>query len=181
MTARHRGRSGLADVASQLARSIRSGSTLPLALVDLHAPPAWAKDLERVRDLVERGVPVIDALRAWHAARELEEVRLLVAACESGHRHGGDPARALDGVAATLRDRDELEAEARALTAQARAAVAVLGALPLVGAATFSILDPRVAGVLVGTGVGWACLVGGLCLDAAGVAVSAHLVRRALR
>lgn len=181
MTSGRRDRAGLADVASELARSLRSGSTLPIALVELRPPAVWAGDLERVRDLVERGVPVVDALRAWRDARDREEVCLLVAACETGHRHGGDPARALDGVAATLRDRAELAEEARALTAQARAAVAVLGALPLVGAASFSLLDPRVAGVLLGTGIGWACLVAGACLDAAGVALSAHLVRRALR
>lgn len=170
----------LSDVATELARSLRSGATLPVAISELRPSGAWSADLVRVRDLVARGVPVGDALRAWRDARGGDEVRLIVAACETGHRHGGDPARALDGVAATLRDRAELAEEARALTSQARAAVAVLGFLPVVGAAIFSLLDPRVAGVLLGSPVGWTCLVVGALLDGAGIAVSSRLVRRAL-
>jgi tight adherence protein B len=79
---------------------------------------------------------------------------------------GGRAAAALDGLAASLRDRREIAAEARALSAQARLSAVVVGCLPvgyLVGCALF---DPRQVRVLVHTGFGAVCLVVGLALEA---------------
>jgi tight adherence protein B len=152
----------LADAAAQLARSLRSGSTLPVALAEVSVPGPAGVELARVAGAVARGVPVVEALAAWR------------------DRCGGDPARALEGAAATLWDRADVAREARAQSAQARAGIAVLGALPVVGAGAFALLDPGVAAVLLGTPIGWTCLVVGALLDLAGVAVSRRIVARAL-
>jgi tight adherence protein B len=171
----------LADAAAQLARSLRSGSTLPVALAEVSVPGPAGVELARVAGAVARGVPVVEALAAWRDRCGGDPaVALVVAACAFGHRHGGEPARALEGAAATLWDRADVAREARAQSAQARAGIAVLGALPVVGAGAFALLDPGVAAVLLGTPIGWTCLVVGALLDLAGVAVSRRIVARAL-
>ena len=76
------------------------------------------------------------------------------------------PAAALDGLAASLRDRSEIAAEGRALSAQARMSAVVVGSLPvgyLVGAAFF---DPRQVHVLTDSPFGLLCLLAGLILEA---------------
>lgn len=171
----------LAEVASQLAASLRAGAPLPSALAEVRAVGPVARDLDRVVELHRRGVPVVEALALWRQRRGDEGIDLVVAACGFGHRHGGAPARALEGAAATLRDRAELADEVRALTSQARAGVAVLAALPVVGAAGFALLDPGVADVLVGTPVGWLCLGVGALLDGAGLLLARRMVAGALR
>lgn len=170
-------------VASTLARSVHSGATLPGALdeaAEALGEPAGSA-LERVVGAVGRGMPVESALAAWASAERLEAVDLLVAAVRLGHRSGGDLALALDAVAVSLLDRIEVADEARALASQARTSAVVLVALPPFGAVCFCLLDPAVAGTLLGTPIGWTCVVVGVLLDVAGARVMRRMVDGALR
>ena len=170
-------------VASTLARSVHSGATLVAALEEaaeaLDAPASGA--LEAVGAAVARGVPVDAALTDWAAREQLSGVDLLVAASRLGHRDGGDLAVALDAAAVSLLDRLEVEDEARAHATQARSSAAVLVALPPFGAACFCLLDPAVAATLVGTPLGWCCLLLGSLLDGLGAWVMRAQVRAAVR
>jgi len=89
----------------------------------------------------------------------------VAAALSLASETGGTAARAVDGVAATLRERIEVADEVRALGAQARLSAVVIAVAPigfgLVAAAT----DPRTLSFLVSTPVGFACLVAGITLD----------------
>ena len=60
------------------------------------------------------GVPLADALARWRSTRPLPGVRLTASALELGLAAGGTHARAVDGVAATLRDNLAISAEVRA-------------------------------------------------------------------
>jgi tight adherence protein B len=90
---------------------------------------------------------------------------------------GATPARAVDGVAATLREREDVAAERRALAAQSRASVIVLSAAPLVFAVLLGLSDSAATRFLVGSPAGWACLVVGVALDGAGAWWMATLTR----
>jgi tight adherence protein B len=79
---------------------------------------------------------------------------------------GGAQARAVDGVAATLRDRLALDAEVRALSSQARASAVVIGVAPVVFGAVTAATDARTAAFLFRSPVGLLCLAMGLGLDA---------------
>ena len=173
----------LPQLAADLARSVRGGATLPVALDDAAraASEPLRGELEAVVGSMQRGRTADQALRAW-ADRSLGAgVTLLVRSCRFGTHHGGDLAAALDGVAATLLDELELADETRALTAQARGTAAVLVALPPLGAAVFVLVDPRVGHTLLFTAGGTVCLCVGLALDAAGAAVARTMVRAATR
>jgi tight adherence protein B len=172
----------LPGVAASLARSLRSGATLPVAVDELaRSIDAPARDdLAHVLRASRAGVPLDDALSNWASARRSRSVDLLVAACRFGHAEGGDPAAALDGCAVSLLDGIEVADEARAVSSQARASAAVLVALPVLGALGFSVLDPSVAATLCTTTPGLVCLVLGLLLDGTGAWVIARMVRSAI-
>jgi Flp pilus assembly protein TadB len=69
-------------------------------------------------------------------------------------------------VAATLRERLDVESEAVALAAQARFSALVIAVAPLGFGVLAVATDPRTAGFLLGRPLGWLCLVLGLGLDA---------------
>lgn len=170
-------------LASTLARAVHSGATLLAACEDV-AATMDAPAAEVMADIVtasRRGVPLSSALASWADSEGLDGARLLVTACRLGHQDGGDLPAALDAVAVTLLDRVEVADEARALASQATSSAVVLIALPPFGAACFCLLDPAVAGTLLGTPLGWCCLVVGAGLDAAGAWTMRAQLRAALR
>lgn len=166
----------LPQVAAQVGRDLRSGSSLLDALDRAATDGPLGHDLQRVVGAARRGVPLAVVLEGWRHARRSDAVTLFVVACQFVHRHGGRTAPALDGVATALADRLEVADELRSLTAQARLSAGVLAALPLVGTLGFSLLDPGVARVLLTTPAGWACLLVGGVLEAGGVVAVRRLV-----
>ena len=170
--------SALPQVAAQLGRDLRSGTSLLDALervASTYDGPVQ-HDLERVVGAARRGVPLGTVLEGWRRARRSDAVTLFVVACQFVHRHGGRTAPALEGVATALADQLEVADELRSLTAQARLSAWVLAALPVVGTLGFSLLDPGVARVLLVTRAGWACVLVGGALELAGVVVVRRLV-----
>ena len=105
------------------------------------------------------------------------DVRLVAAALTIGAGSGGEVARAVDGVAVTLRERHEVLAEARALATQARASAAVLATAPLVFALLVATVEPDAIAFLFTTPLGVGCLVLGLGLDVAGWLWMARITR----
>ena len=169
----------LPTVATALARSVRSGATLPHALGEVAqgTEPPVRHDLDELLTAVRRGLRLDHALVRWERRRRAHSVSLLVAACRLGLVNGGELAAALDGVAVSLLDALEVADEARALSSQARSSAAVLVALPVVGAVGFSLVEPAVATMLLTTRAGWLCLVVGVGLDLAGATVIIRMVR----
>ena len=108
--------------------------------------------------------------------RDIGDVRAVAGALAVAETLGGRSAHALDGLAASLRDRIGAAAEARSLSAQARLSAIVVGASPLAYLVFSALVDPGSVGVLVGTGAGRVCLVVGLLLEA----VAALWMRRIL-
>jgi len=160
----------LPDVVDAVARALRAG----VAPVDAlragarAAPGGLAVQLEAAATAAERGVPFADAVDGWAAEADDDGPRLVAAAIAVNTGAGGEPARALAGVADTLRERRALRREVRALSSQARLSAAVIGLAP----AAFGLLaagtDRATASFLLGTPLGLVCLLTGLGLEAAG-------------
>ncbi|HSL56878.1 MAG TPA: type II secretion system F family protein [Acidimicrobiales bacterium] len=183
--ARHRGErlvdDALPGTLEAVASSLRGGSSLPQALDEVarrRDDPA-ARQLAVVAAEAEAGLGVDDALERFVERSGSTDRRLAVAALLVGSDTGAPPGRAVDGVAATLRDRRAAERELVAQATQARASVGVLVAAPLVFALAATSIDPRVGSFLVGEPLGLACLVGGLALDALGAWWMRAMVRGA--
>jgi tight adherence protein B len=154
----------------RLAASLRSGASLTMALGEvggaLDAP--IGPELDALARDAAHGRPVRQVLDDWSSTHDDPGTRLAAAALVLATIVGSAPARAIDGVAATVRERLDLAAERRALAAQARTSALVLSVAPVGFAALLVLADAAAAGFLLGTPAGWACLVTGVGLDAAG-------------
>jgi len=161
-----------------VARSLRTGATLPLALEEAAGGRSAAADeLRAALAEVDAGRPLAEALAGWAQRRPLPAVRLASAALVVALGVGGAPARAVDGVAATLRERVEVDREVRALATQARTSAAVIVLAPLAFALLGALGDDRAAAFLFTTAPGLACQVSGLALDGLGAWWMARLTR----
>jgi len=164
---------GLPDLLEAVASELRGGGTVVGALRAMARRPGSAPsegplraDVTRLANRLDLGAAPIDALATWSRERRLDGVRTVAGALALATEVGGPAADALDDLAASLRDRDAVVAEAHALSAQARLSALVVGAAPLGYLGFAAVTDPRAVGTLTGTAVGRACLVAGLTLDA---------------
>jgi len=173
----------LPEALERMAAALRSGSSLAQALGEASrsvAPPLGV-ELAGMARVAGRGRPVAEVVDRWAVAQGDPGSRLVATAVALAGAVGAAPARALDGVAATLRERLEASGERRALATQARVSAMVLAMAPVGFAVLLGVTDPAVAGFLTGTPAGLVCLVGGLGLDAIGLAWMAQLTRAADR
>lgn len=168
--ARHARDAQLPEALDRLAAALRSGSSLALALSDVGEAldPPLGPEIAAVAAAAGRGRPLPLVLDEWSADRGDAGTRLAATALVLATIVGSAPARAVDGVAATLRERLDLAAERRALAVQARTSALVLSVAPVGFAALLVLADTAAAGFLLGSPAGWACLAAGLLLDGAG-------------
>lgn len=169
----------LPDALDAVAAGLRGGLGLAGAIAGAAAVgPPLGPELSRIGREVDGGEALDAALHRWTEASPDPATALAGAALAVAAAVGGPGARAVDGAAASLRDRLAAEAEADALATQAKASAAVLTAAPIAFAALLTSLDPTAARFLLGTPVGWLCIGVGLALDVAGASWMAALVRR---
>jgi tight adherence protein B len=183
----------LASVAMHLSRSTRAGLT-PLEALQ-HAGSVVGgvvgDEVAATCDRMRRGASFDGALAEWadrcargparSGAPRPEDVELLSVATRFALQQGSGLPEVFDGATAALVDRAEVADEVRALTSQARASIAVLCALPVVGVVMVGSLMPAAADALFGTPLGWASLAVATLADAAAVAVCSVLTARVMR
>ncbi|HVF32527.1 MAG TPA: hypothetical protein VM933_05780 [Acidimicrobiales bacterium] len=172
---------GLPPLLEAVARRLRAGGSLAQAIAEVPVdadprcsslPDAWA----RATALVPV-VGVVAALDDWAASAPASpSVQLASAALAMAGETGGSPARAVDGVASTLRARLAVAEEVRALSSQARASAAVIALAPLAFGTLTGLTDDRTLAFLT-TPHGLALLTAGLALDAAGAWWMSRLCR----
>lgn len=162
----------------RIASELRGGGNVAGAVDALGrgASPV-ARDFARVHARTRLGLGLVDALTAWSQERDVAAVRAAAGALAVATSLGGRAADAIDGLAASLRHRLDADAEARALSTQARLSAVVVGAAPLGYLAFAALVDPGSVGALTGTGVGRVCLVAGLGLEV----LAALCIRRIVR
>ncbi|MGH9229247.1 MAG: type II secretion system F family protein [Acidimicrobiales bacterium] len=172
-------RNQLPQALERLAGALRSGSSLPVALGEAGRATSdpLGPELAALALGASRGQPMAAVLDGW--AREHDEpgTRLAATALVLATVVGVAPARAVDGVASTLREHLELSAERRALASQARTSAVVLSAAPLLFALLLGMSDAAAGRFLLHSRAGWACLAAGLGLDAVGAWWMARLTR----
>lgn len=173
-----RGRAGarleqaLPGALEAVARSLRSGASLRQAVEEAGRATGGGKvlaaELSRAAAEAAQGASLVAALEGVAARRPLPGVRLGVAALCLGAETGGAQARAVDGVAATVRERLAVGAELRALSSQARISALVIGLAPIGFGAFAAATDPRTSEFMLHTPAGLALLATGLVLDGLG-------------
>jgi tight adherence protein B len=168
---------GLADGLGALAADLRSGRSLEVAAA---AAEHACGDAEAGRSLV-RAVRTPEAPLPEAPGELGDALGRIAAATRLSIRTGCSLAAVVTAVEDDLRARVRHRAELRAATAGPRASAAVLAGLPLLGLLMGSGVGADPWRILTTTGAGQALLVGGVALEAAGLAWSHRLVERALR
>lgn len=153
-----------------IARGVRSGGSLNQSIAEAASSVRGQveSDVRQVGVDVDRGRTLSAALEQWAVRRPRASVALAVGALALAAETGGPPARVIEEIGDALRQRLQVEAEARAMGAQARLSAVVVGLAPIGFALLASATDPKNAHVLFGTPLGLCCVVVGLGLDVVG-------------
>ena len=121
------------DALSTICETLRSGGSLDLGLAaagrDVAEPVGSA--FLRMRERLTLGRSFHEALAAWEREVGGDEALLLGSALRMHHRSGGSLTTVLESLAVSIRDRLDVAAEVRSLTAQARLSAWVVGSLPV--------------------------------------------------
>ncbi len=123
----------LPDVLLMLASSLRSGTSLQIAMdIAIRETPApLSQELGVVMREQRLGLAMEDALQTMGARLKMEEIDLVVAAMTIARDTGGNLAETMDRLAGTLRAKAIMEGKIRALTSQGKLQGLVVGALPI--------------------------------------------------
>ena len=122
----------LVDFLTLSANAMRAGNSLLQAL-DLSArelPEPIGTELKRTLREINLGLSVDEALHRLVARLPSADLDLVVTAVMIQRQVGGDLAGILDSIASTIRQRQQMKAQVRTLTAQGRLSGLVIAGLP---------------------------------------------------
>jgi tight adherence protein B len=134
----------LPDVLQLMTNALRSGFAVPQALdavANQAAEPARS-EFERINFESRVGLDFGDSLRAMAERMESKSFGWVVSALEINREVGGELAKVLSSLAATLRERQALERQVQTLTAEGRISAYVLTALPLIVGLAMALISP---------------------------------------
>ncbi len=139
-----------------IAGSLRAGYGLLQAISTVASESPTPTSVEFNRIVVENrlGRSVEDSLAAMARRLENEDLGWVVEAIEIQREVGGNLAEVLDTVTATIRDRNLIRRQVRALSAEGRLSGYILVALPIVIGAFIAVISPDYLSELTGTTVG---------------------------
>ena len=161
----------------QVARSLRSGSSLTTAVADSAATEStMSRLIVPVARAVNRGDSLVTALDATDVD-PVSAAGLAFAVLRSCARFGGPAAAPLERAAAALRARDAVAAEQRAQSAQAQLSARVLTLVPIALLAILTTTDAKVRAAL-GTPAGAAVVLLGAVLNGAGALWMRRIIGR---
>jgi tight adherence protein B len=157
---------------SVLAAYVRAGRSLRQAVADAagDVPEPAARALREAAAAIAVGAAPADALSALGGGADVAHLRAVV---EMHARTGGDLVLLLDRMADVLRSREELRRAAAVATAQARATGRMVTAMPAFGIGALWLLDRPGFGLVAGSPLGWAAILG-----SAGLAAAGHMLIR---
>jgi tight adherence protein B len=137
---------GAPVIARSLADALAGGHSIHGAVIEAGRrggiPGAAGAELARVAEALDLGEPVDDALERLRVRARAPEYDTIVAAISLQRRAGGDLAGLLREIGAGIEEAGQLEADARAATAQARFTGLMVAGLPLGAAGLAEMASP---------------------------------------
>jgi tight adherence protein B len=123
-----------ANAIDVIVRGVKSGLPLPecLAIIARESPQPVSGEFNELVEQQRVGVTMQEAFERMMTRMPLAEVRFFAIVVSIQQQAGGNLSEVLNNLSGVLRDRKRLQAKVRALSAEAKASAAVLGALPFV-------------------------------------------------
>jgi tight adherence protein B len=152
--------------------SLRSGYGLVQAMstVAAESPSPTAEEFERVIVENQLGRPLEQSLAGVARRLDNEDLGWVVEAIEIQHEVGGNLAEVLDTVTGTIRERNQIRRQIKALSAEGRISAYILLALPFVIGGFIAMISPDYLAELTGTAGGRFMLAGAAVLMSLGAA-----------
>jgi len=153
-----------------VASSVRVGLGLRQAftLVIEEMPEPSRSEFARVVGQTNIGVSVLDALDDLARRMPSNESLMMARVMRVQSQTGGDLAKVLENLAATIKDRRRIHRKIGTLTAEGRLSAAILLLIPL-GLAVFICFDqPQMGNALLYTGIGHFCIIAAAILELVG-------------
>jgi tight adherence protein B len=153
-----------ANAIDVIVRGVKSGLPLVecLNIIARESPQPISGEFTELVEQQRVGVPLAEAFDRMMTRMPLPEVRFFAIVLAIQQQAGGNLSEALGNLSGVLRDRKRLQAKVRALSAEAKASAAVLGALPFVVMILVYITTPSYIALL------WTTRFGQFLLVAAG-------------
>jgi len=148
-----------------IVRGVKSGLPLTecLNIIARESPQPVAGEFTELVEQQRVGVPLAECFERMMVRMPMPEVRFFAIVIAIQQQAGGNLSEALGNLSGVLRDRKRLQAKVRALSAEAKASAAVLGALPFVVMILVYITTPSYIAIL------WTTKFGQFLLVAAGL------------
>jgi tight adherence protein B len=146
----------LSDTLQLLSGSLRAGYGMLQALdaVAREADSPTAEEFGRVVIETRLGRNVSESLHSLARRMGNEDFEWVVQAIDIHREVGGDLTEVLDTVAATIRDRDRLRRQIRALSAEGRLSAAILFGLPFAMFLVINFMNPEYMAEMTGSTIG---------------------------
>jgi tight adherence protein B len=151
-----------ANAIDVIVRGVKSGLPLVecLGIIARESPQPIAGEFTELVEQQRVGVPLAECFDRMMVRVPLPEVRFFSIVLAIQQQAGGNLSEALGNLSGVLRDRKRLQAKVRALSAEAKASAAVLGALPFVVMMLVYITTPSYIALLWSTKFGLILLMG---------------------
>lgn len=159
----------LQDALGVMSSGARAGQTVPQTLETLVADFAdpMKSEVQEVLSELRMGVPLDAALEHWITRFPSEDLEIAATALVVQRQTGGNVGEILDTLAKTIRERNKLHKQVKALTAQGRASGVVMSLLPVGLFGAFMLISPDRTGLMLTKPLGWGLmLLGGLMIGA---------------
>ncbi len=165
--------SQLIEMCDVMASMLQSGFGYLQALVSTaeQVGPPLSVELTRLVDAMRLGSDAAEALGEMTRRMDSRDWEIIATAIEIQRASGGNLAEILSGVAATIRDRQSLQREVRALTSSERYAAIIIAGFPFLLVGALSVLLWETFGRLFYDPIGRMILVGAIIMDLIGYAV----------
>ena len=139
-----------------IVRGVKSGLPLNecLSIIARESPAPLNEEFREVVDQSRIGIPLNECLDRMMARMPLPEVKFFAIVISIQQQAGGNLSEALGNLSGVLRDRKTLTGKVKALSAEAKASAAVLGALPFIVMCMVYMSAPKYIAVLFQTMIG---------------------------
>ena len=134
----------LPEAVDLIARSLRAGQSLPMAMVTVaeEISDPLGPEFRRCADEMNFGLPFREAMLNLFRRFPLQDLQFLISAILLQRETGGNLAELLDKTAALLRARIHLQQKVKVYTAQGRMTGAILLALPFIAFVLLNLIRP---------------------------------------
>jgi tight adherence protein B len=166
-------------VADFLRSALRAGHPMArgLQMAVENAPDPIATELRLIIEQMRYGASLPDALDSMFKRVPEESLGFFVAAVRVQAQVGSSLAEILDRVAEAIRARQRLQQQLKALTAQSRMSALIVGALPFIMLAIFTLIRPQYMELLFYDPIGVKMLEAAIALDLIAFFIMHRMVR----